>query len=67
MKEPRSPARLFRCTWYIVHWYLGLFLFALGGGIRSEEFLLYICRNELVGIELHGEGSASAGQRREGR
>ena len=44
-----------------------LFFLRLRSGVSGEEFLLYICRNELVGIECHGEGSTTTGEGAEGR
>jgi len=44
-----------------------LLFFVLCSSVCSEKFLLYVRRNELIAIERHGEGSASAGERRESR
>ena len=37
----------------------GLLLVFLSSLVLLDEFLLYIARNELVALELHGEGSTA--------
>lgn len=59
--------RFFFCTWYFVPLYSPLVFVVLGSSVSSEQFLLYVCRNELIAIERHGKGSTSAGEGAEGR